>query len=242
MNRTRRLTATLVATAALVAPASMTVAHAGPPNPTPPAQAQPTAPPQAQPTQAQPTQGQSTKAQPTQGQPTKAQPAKGQPASGQSKQLLKDVAVKDKRLARLAASQAITRLGDESEAALVVNIDEARATLAEIKAAVEAAGSTVDTKAVRKELRSFRVENFQLVVNILKQAEGLADEAATDAEAHAFVGQAEAAALEIGATSTKADLRAVRDLLNAARAELDENAGEDDTAHETDDEVVAPTV
>ena len=69
-----------------------------------------------------------------------------------------------------------------------------------MKAAVEAADSTVDTRAARKELRSFRVENFRLVVNVLRQAEGLADDAAADPEAQAFLAQAEEAALAITAT------------------------------------------
>jgi hypothetical protein len=151
-----------------------------------------------------------------------AQPDGAKAVKGQTKQLLKDVAGKDKRLARLATSGAVTRLADDTETELVANIDEARAGLAGVKAAVEAADSTVDTRAARKELRSFRVENFRLVVNILRQSEGLAEAAATDAEAQAFLDQAEDAALAITATSTKGDVRAARALLRDAKAELED--------------------
>lgn len=154
-------------------------------------------------------------------QPGRPDPAPS-PTKAQTKQLLKDIAVKDKRLAKLVTSDAVTALADDTEAELVANVDEARATLADVKSAVEAADSTVDTRAARKELRSFRVENFRLVVNVLKKVEGLAHDAAADPEAQAFLAEAEAAALEIGATSTKAEVRAARDLVKAAQAELEE--------------------
>lgn len=139
----------------------------------------------------------------------------------QTKQLLKSVAGKDRRLARLATSNAVTRLADATEAQLVATIDEARTALADVKAAVEAADSAVDTRAARKDLRQFRVVNLRLAVNILKQAEGLTEEAAVDAEAQEHLAAAEAAALEITATSPKADVRAARAHLREARAELE---------------------
>lgn len=158
-------------------------------------------------------------AEPSKTKPTKTKPAK--PLKAQTKQLLKDVAGKDKRLTRLSTSTAVTRLADDTEAELVANIADARTALDEIRTAVEAADSTVDTRAVRKDLRSFRVENFRIVVNVLKQAEGLEEAAASDPEAVTHLDAAEAAALEIEVTSTKADIRAVREHLKAARAELE---------------------
>lgn len=139
----------------------------------------------------------------------------------QTKQLLKDVAGKDKRLARLATAHSVVALADDTEAELVANIAEARGTLADVRTAVEAADSTVDTRAARKELRSFRVENFRLVVNVLKQVEDLTDDAAADAEAQAFLTKAQAAALAVTATSTKTDIKAARALLDSAKAELE---------------------
>ena len=140
---------------------------------------------------------------------------------GQTKQLLKDIAGKDARLARLTTSNAVTRLADDTEAELVSNLEDARTSLGEVKTAAEAADSTVDTRAARKELRSFRVENFRIVVNILAKAEGLEEAAATDAVATEHLAAAEAAALEITATSTKADIRDAREHVKAAQAELD---------------------
>ena len=179
MKRTTRLTAGLVATAALAAPSAFATAQAAQPD----------------------------------------KPSK--PVTSQTKQLLKDIAGKDARLARLSTSNAVTRLADETEAELVSNIEDARTSLGEVKTSVEAADSTVDTRAARKELRGFRVENFRLVVNILRTAEGLEEVAATDPEATDHLVAAEDAALAITATSTKADVRAARDHVQAAQAELD---------------------
>lgn len=185
MNTTRRITATALATAALVAPSALAataVAAADKPD-------------------------------------KPAKPAKT--VKAQTKQLLKDIAGKDKRLARLSTSTAVEGLADDTEAEVVANVTDARTALADLRTTVEAADSTVDTRAARKELRSFRVENFRIVVNVVKKVEGLEEAAAADPEAVTHLAAAEAAALEITATSTKADLRAVREHLKAASAELE---------------------
>ena len=108
MTRTRRIVATLVATAAIAAPTTLSMSAA------------------------------------------EAKPAQNKTVKAQTKQLLKDVAGKDKRLARLAASHAVTALADDTEAELVANVTEAREALADVETAAEAADSTVDTRAVRK--------------------------------------------------------------------------------------------
>lgn len=178
MNHTRRLTATVLASAALAAPSALATTAA-------------------------------------------ATPAETKTVKAQSKQLLKDIAGKDRRLGRLSTSNAVQALADDTEAGLVTNVTEARTALADLRTTVEAADSTVDTRAARKDLRSFRVENFRIVVNVLKQVEGLEEAAAADPEAVAHLAAAEAAALEIAATSTKADIRAVREHVQAAEAELE---------------------
>lgn len=194
MNTTRRITATALATAALVAPSVLSAtAVAAPDKPT---------------------------------KPTK--PAKT--VKAQTKQLLKDIAGKDKRLARLSTSNAVEALADDTEAEVVANVTDARTALTDLKATVEAADSTVDTRAARKELRSFRVENFRIVVNVVKKVEGLEEAAATDPEAVTHLAAAEAAALEITATSTKADIRAAREHVKAAQAELEGETEADTTA------------
>ena len=65
------------------------------------------------------------------------------------------------------------------------------------------------------------MENFRIVVNVVKKVEGLEEAAAADPEAVTHLAAAEAAALEITATSTKADLRDVREHVKAAQAELE---------------------
>lgn len=178
MNQTRRLTATVLATAALAAPSALATS-------------------------------------------AEAAPGKPETVKSQTKQLLKDIAGKDKRLVRLSTSNAVDRLADDTEAELVMTVTEARTALADLKTNVEATDSTVDTRAARKELRSFRVENFRIVVNVVAQVERLEEAAGADPEAIAHLAATEAAALEITATSTKADIRAVRAHLKAAQAELE---------------------
>ena len=185
MNTTRRITATALATAALVAPSALAATAVA----TPGKPAEPT------------------------------KPAKS--VKAQTKQLLKDIAGKDKRLDRLSTSTAMEALADDTEAEVVANVTDARAALADLRTTVEAADSTVDTRAARTELHSFRVENFRIVVNLVRKVEGLEEAAAADPEAVTHLAAAEAAALEITATSTKADLRDVRDHLKAAQAELE---------------------
>ena len=155
--------------------------------------------------------------------PTK--PAKT--VKAQTKQLLKDIAGKDKRLERLSTSTAVEGLADDTETEVVGNVTDARTALAELRTSVEAADSAVDTRAARKELRSFRVENFRIVVTIVKKVEGLEEAAGADPEAVMHLAAAEAAALEITATSSKADLRAAREHVKDAQAELE---GETTTA------------
>ncbi|KRE94705.1 hypothetical protein ASG76_09895 [Nocardioides sp. Soil774] len=160
-----------------------------------------------------------------------AQAAPAPAVKGQSKQLLKDIAGKDARLARLSTSDAVTRLADDTEAELVANIADARAALGEVRTSVEAADSTVDTRAARAELRGFRVENFRIVATILAKAERLEAGAAADPVATEHLAAAEAAALAITADSTKADIRAARTHLQAAQAEVDaDDTGDDATA------------
>lgn len=139
----------------------------------------------------------------------------------QTKQLLKAISGKDKRLSRLSTSSAVVLLVDSTEVELVANIEDARTVLADLRSSVEGADSAVDTRAALRELRSFRVENFRIVVNVLRKAEGLAEAAAADPEAVEHLAAAEAAALEIDAYSTKRDIRGARAHVRAAKAELE---------------------
>jgi hypothetical protein len=150
----------------------------------------------------------------------------------QTKQLVRAITVKDARLERLSTADRTAVLADENEAGVVSNIVTDRKALATLKSEAEAADSTLDTRAVRTELRDFRVLNYVLSTNILRQAEAIADEAAADPEAVAHLDEAVAAAQAITACSTKSDVRDARAHLRLAKNELDEV--------EVEDEVEAP--
>lgn len=163
---------------------------------------------------------------PRPGKPTKAGT---QAHGGGTAHLLRTVAGKDRRLARLAASTAVTRLDDTYEVEVVAGIEKSRATLAAIGTDLEAADSTLDVKAAAKDLRAFRVENHRLVVNVVAKADRLVDAATLAADTAAATAGATAieAALAVTATSPKRELRAARAALRAARAEAEDT---EDTA------------
>ncbi len=157
---------------------------------------------------------------------TKAAKDAKPPKATKTKQAVKAISVRDAKLARLATADRTTQLADDHEAAFVANIDADRAALATLRSEVEAADSTLDSSAVRKELRAFRVVNYVLAGNILRQAEQVEDELAADPGAAANLEEAFAAALLITAESTKSDVREARDLLRVAKGEVESDEDE----------------
>ena len=147
-----------------------------------------------------------------------------------TKQLLKTVAGKDKRLARLSTSNAVTRLDDAYEPDVVAGIEASRDALATIATAIEAADTTLDTRAAAKDLRAFRVENHRLVVNVVAKADRVLDEAtaAGDTETAALATSAIDAALAVTATSPKSEIKAARAALDALEDETEDDETEDD--------------
>jgi hypothetical protein len=144
-----------------------------------------------------------------------------------TKQLLKTVAGKDKRLARMITSNAVTRLDDAYESEVVAGIEDSREALAAIATAVEAADSAVDTSTVAKDLRAFRVENHRLVVNVVAKADRINDEAtaAGDTATAALATTAIEAALAVTATSPKSEIKAARAALDALEDETEDETG-----------------
>jgi hypothetical protein len=148
---------------------------------------------------------------------------------GGTTHLLRTVAGKDRRLARLGTSTAVTRLDDTYEVEVVAGIEESRAALAAIRTALEAADSTLDVRAAAKDLRAFRVENHRLVVTVVAKADRLLDAAtlAADTAGATAATTAIEAALAVTATSPKSEVRAARRALRAA--EDTEAEGTDET-------------
>lgn len=141
--------------------------------------------------------------------------------------LARDIARRGSALDRAVAPARIGVLSAESQSVLLANVALDKADLA-----VLADTTAADPRAARKDLRSYRVTNFVIVVNLLRQAEALAPAAAelslTDPTAGALavelLSNTVSAAWGITATSPHADLVAARTLLHDARATL-ESAG-----------------
>jgi len=121
------------------------------------------------------------------------------PADHGTKQLAKQVAKAERALDRALKTQRTKSLSAETVAALQASAEDDKELLA--------------TYTTREELKGFRTVNYVLVVNVLRKAEklGLTD----------VVTQA----LTVTATSSKADVRAVRAAFEAA-APTDDEADE----------------
>ncbi|WP_435771174.1 hypothetical protein [Nocardioides sp. SYSU DS0651] len=146
--------------------------------------------------------------------------SKASKAKSQVRQVLQDITVKDRGLARIAVSRTVTRLSDDYEAVLVDSISFDRDDLAVLREEALAADSSYDARAVRTEIRAFRVEIYTQAAGIVREGEKLAVEAAEDAEALALVDLAIESALALNSHSPKSDVAAAKQYLEDAEAEL----------------------
>lgn len=158
---------------------------------------------------------------------TQTATAQSEGVSSQVKQLVRDIDGKDRRLARLMTAPRTTRLADVDEAVLVAAMTADRGDLAALKAEAQAADSTYDARAVRRELRKFRVENYVLATNLARRAEKLSAAAIDDPEALAYAVAALAGALALTADSTRADIDAVATLLMSGLQALGDEPDEE---------------
>lgn len=139
---------------------------------------------------------------------------RGSAAKTSATKLARDVARLQEQLDRTIRDGRLARLDAEHAEGVVANVEADKTALAAI--------------LTRAELRAFRVENYRLVVNILRQAtkaEANATEAGS-AEALALVDSAVAKALLVTASSAKADVKAARADLSAALELLEPEGGE----------------
>lgn len=149
--------------------------------------------------------------------------AKPRAVKTQIKQLVRDIAHKDRLLARVDASKTVARLGDENEVVLRESIAADRTELRDLRAEAGAADSTYDTKSVRRQVRSYRVETYTQAAGIVRAAEELSVRAAEDQEALAHIDLAIDAALALHAQSPRSDIAVARGHLADAEAELEDS-------------------
>lgn len=135
--------------------------------------------------------------------------------------------VTDQRLRRVDQT-----LGDLVKKNVADDVEALRALVAPVD---PAATETVPVTDVRTTLKTYRPENYRLAVNILRQAaqleqepEGETTEAETDA-----VDASVALALELGATSSKAEVKEARTAFREAAGLIEEDADEAAEAGET---------
>lgn len=168
----------------------------------------------------------------------------------QQRQLLRLITSGDARLARVVNGELLTGLPQDVIDAVTSNVSTDREALAVIRATVEAGGQ--DFRQVLTELRTFRVETYNVVVGVVREAAEVTDEAAAnDVALAAFdptdsaVAEAQAAndaaviaaqdavakALLLTATSpvqdrgpAEADIETARELLEQVGAFLDSQA------------------
>lgn len=185
-------------------------------------------------------------------------PAKAKGGKASSSQLERAVTRKVNQLQNTVTDQRLRRvddtLGDMVEANVAADVLALEALLAPVD---PAATETAPVTDVRATLKTYRPENYRLAVNILRQAAQLEQEPVaetTEAETDA-VDASVALAVELRATSSKADVKDARAAFREAAGLLEEDADEaaeadepaegdadedlagDDTANEGDDTV-----
>jgi hypothetical protein len=166
-----------------------------------------------------------------------AKEAKSAKAAAKDKRLvLKDIAHLDTTLGKFAASVRVSKVGAERKAAVLANVAADRAALASLAQTLKDADATLtDLKQVRRDLKAYRVSNYPMAVNLLRQADALAaeidalrpevvagtQEALTLDEAQGQVSQAVEGAYAITGTSGKVALHKVKVLLASANADVE---------------------
>ncbi|MGN6578350.1 MAG: hypothetical protein ACTHKG_21955, partial [Nocardioides sp.] len=158
-------------------------------------------------------------------------------AKSDVRKVLRDIDRVTRKLDRAVRASRIDGLDQETQDALLANVEADKATLTALATTVSTDGDTTDLRQARKNLRDLREENYVLVVNVLRHAVHVGEAAADDAEATALVDSAVAKALAVTASSPKADVRAARADLVAAQTLLDDDAdGTDETEPSTETE------
>lgn len=133
--------------------------------------------------------------------------------AAQVRAALKQVAVKDRALARVATSKGLATLPAEQSSVLAGSVAADRAALADLRAAVTA--GTTKPRAARVALKAYRVENYLQAVAVLRDAAELAGLAVDLPEVLDLVDGAVEGALGVTATGGRA-------LLKVARADLED--------------------
>lgn len=156
-------------------------------------------------------------------------------AAAQVRATVKQVAVKDRALARVAASAGVTGLPDAQEAILAASIAADRAALADLRAAVVA--GTTTARAARVALTAHRVESYLQAVAVLRDAAELSELADDLPEVLALVDGAVTTVLGVSATGGRTVVRAARADLEEAWALYEELTAEPEecTVDETED-------
>ena len=140
----------------------------------------------------------------------------GGPSTNAQRQALRQIARIDSGIARALSDSRVGGLGTindvDVKGAVLANAAADRASLADLDAAVRAAGPDFDYDSLRQTLRCMHPENYRLVVNALRHASKI--DAAADAlggvpEVDAAVDDAVAKAVAITALSLKTDFRPI---------------------------------
>lgn len=165
--------------------------------------------------------------------PTASQKGADRHGGGTSK-LERDVARTIVQLERTVSEQRLRRVDPAHAATVVANVDADQAALAALVAPATTptdGASTAPPSDARATLRTYRVANYRLAVNILRQAAQAGQ--TTEAETLALE-ESVALALAITATSTKAEVRAARTAFVDAGELLEDGTDEADEAEDSD--------
>lgn len=126
--------------------------------------------------------------------------------AAQERQVLRLIDGRDARLARVVEGDLLTGLPLEIVDTITVNVATDREALAVIRETVAAGGQ--DLRQVRTELRTFRVETYNVVVGVVREAAEITEEAAANDAALAELDPTDPAVAEAQAANDDAVLAA----------------------------------
>jgi hypothetical protein len=137
------------------------------------------------------------------------------------RQLLHDVAKVSRKLDGATKPSRIGTLAATTQAALLENVAGDETELDAFRTLAATAGSSVDLRQARKDVKKLRAVNYVLVVNALRKAERLLADAAPGSAAATSLAAVVTDALTVDASTDRAVLRTLRADLTAAKALLE---------------------
>ena len=155
-----------------------------------------------------------------------AAPGGADPVARQQRHLVHAIDKKSDALDRAVRPARVGRLSEATKTALSANVAADQSELDALLAEVQAADTTYDFRAARKEVHANRATNYVLVVNVLRKAERLLATAPAGSTAATALTAVVTEGLTVDDDTDKAALRDLRKDLEGAKGLLAPSTGD----------------